>query len=171
MSYQITLPPVSIEFERWEYRSIRHLLPRIGVYEIIDELERVIYVGKSTNIPNRLTDHIRSAEFAHEIERIRVRQVTELPALDIYETHAINIHTPKYNRDKVYRPSPEKLAQLKYEYMAACDDVEMYRDQVADLLGEEPCTLRDIDLQIAREALLEAKIVRNSIRQKTARIL
>lgn len=171
MSYQITLPSVCIEFERWEYRNIRRLLPRIGIYEIIDDLERVIYVGKSINIPSRLSDHIHGAKFAHEIKRIRVRQVNDLQALDIYETHAINIHKPKHNRDKVYRPSLKKLMQLRYEYMEACDDVEMYRDQIHDLLSEEPCTLRNIDLEITKESLAEAKSRRNSIRQKMSRIV
>lgn len=171
MSYRITLPPVSFEFERWEYRNIKRLLPRIGIYEIVDDLGRVIYVGKSINLPSRLSDHINGAKFAHEIKRIRVRQVVDLQALDIYETHAINIHKPIHNRDKVYRPSPELLAQLKYEYMAACDDVEIYRDHVADLLEEEPCTLRNIDLRIAKDALAEARSRRNSIRQKISRIV
>lgn len=171
MSYQVTLPSVCIEFERWEYRNIKRLLPRIGIYEIIDDLERVIYVGKSINLPSRLSDHIRGAKFAHEIKRIRVRQVDELQALDIYETYAINIYKPVHNRDKVYRPNPELITQLRYDYMDACDDVEMYRDQVADLLDEEPCSLRNIDLKLAKDSLYEARVRRNYIRQKMDKIV
>ena len=169
MTYYVELPPVTVVFERWEYVNYRAELPLVGIYEIIDEMGRVLYVGKSTKIANRLADHIRSATFSHEINRIRVRQVDDLQALDIYETHAINVYKPIYNRDKVYRPSPEVLAQLKYDYMAACDNVEMYRDQIEFLTEEEPCTLRDIDLEIAKGSYREALHIRKYLRQKLGR--
>lgn len=151
MTYYVELPPVTVLFERWEYVNYRSQLPKVGIYEIIDELGRYLYVGKSTNLPNRVADHIRSSPFSHEIKYIKVREVDDLQALDIYETHAINVYNPIYNRDKVYRVSPELYEELKYEYMAVCDDIEIYRDQINYLLQEEPCYLRDVDLEIARE--------------------
>lgn len=167
MTIHITLPPYKYKFERWETVNYRHDIKNTikdrGVYVIFGELGEVLYVGKSRRLFSRLRQHIAKAEFAYEIASIAIIEVDALIHLDLYETHAINVLRPKYNRDKVYRLSPERKYELISGLTDVLDDIEMYRDQIYELSQEEACSLRDADIAIAREGLTVSLRERNRI--------
>lgn len=156
----IVLPEFLFVAERWDFINYKPMLQRKeknrGIYVLFDCADKVLYVGKSRRLYSCVRSHINgkgtSVVFAKHIAKIGVIPVDRLEDLDIYETHAINTLTPKYNKDKVYK-TEEELRLLEFQLTGIAGEVERYRDEIAYLLEEDPCTLRDIDLQHARDEL------------------
>ena len=72
------------------------------VYRFLDKNNRVIYVGKTININNRMQGHILKANDLYEelyknIHKIEYSEVPSNYHMDIYEIHYICKYKPKYN--------------------------------------------------------------------------
>ena len=69
----------------------------IGVYILKNKTGKIIYIGKSTDIKNRVKSHLKSSNFAGEIYRTDyIETQNEAEAL-IRESELIKKHKPRYN--------------------------------------------------------------------------
>lgn len=133
MTIKITLPPINYSIATWELVNYRDKLRGLsGIYILKSEDNRILYVGKSTNLYARLKTHLKgkgtTADFFFQIARIDVILVPALHELDIYETYAINTLMPSYNRDKVHYCDAERLKRLDFALMLADDEYQRWRD-------------------------------------------
>lgn len=97
-----------------------------AVYKFFDIEDNLLYIGKATNLRNRLENH--KAYLSGEEWKDNIARITYIPEpnhcnLDILETYLINKLRPKYNRGKVFKhtctyeiPYPEEI-ELEYEYL------------------------------------------------------
>jgi predicted GIY-YIG superfamily endonuclease len=129
MTIKITLPTDKLTFKRWELVNYRREITKEngnqGVYVLRDRRRKVLYVGKSMRLYSRLQSHIRSSPFGHKIAYITLYFVDEPYELDIYETYAINLFKPKYNKDKAYYREIDRR-----ELTARRDELEEFIDEL-----------------------------------------
>ena len=109
------------------------------IYFFYDSNDTLLYIGKTSNLINRLRCH-----FSPEIiklepwkqlvdkDRIILYKCKTSTDLDIYETYFINKYNPQYNKDKVFNdtlsfelPELEPIS-LKREYELAQEVVEFF---------------------------------------------
>ena len=116
MTIKITLTDVDLSFKYRDLQAFRSDLRASpgGVYAFYNTDGECLYVGKSKTLYKRLGQH-RSSVFFAEIERVDVRYVGNPSDRDIYETYAIRVFNPAYNRDKVYikATSPRLVSKLE----------------------------------------------------------
>lgn len=138
---KISLPDDNITFKRWELVNNRYEIEtkarNKGVYVLRDENGTVLYVGKSIRLYKRLTDHVSgrgpSSEFNQLIDSITVYFVTESYEVDIYESYAINLFKPQFNKDKVFYRKVDDILQIKYdEVCELIDSITCERDELKE---------------------------------------
>jgi len=142
MAIKISLPDDFVTFQRWELPNYRTQLQDIehdrGVYLFRDNAGQALYVGKSKRLCNRLNSHFNgqgtSTEFAHLIDTITVYFITELYELDIYESYAINVFKPYYNRDKVFYKPVDMAVSWRLEQVEG--DIDLMVDRLREYRRE-----------------------------------
>lgn len=67
------------------------------VYKIIDESDRVLYVGQSQNISGRVKSHLSNRHWIEEGHKFYVAEMQSKTDSDIYEIYFINKLKPFYN--------------------------------------------------------------------------
>lgn len=67
------------------------------VYKIIDESDRVLYVGQSQNISGRVKSHLSNRHWIEEGYKFYVAEMQSKTDSDIYEIYFINKLKPFYN--------------------------------------------------------------------------
>ena len=143
MAIKITLPTDKLTFKRWELVNYRREITKKngnhGVYVLRDYRRKVLYVGKSTQLYQRLQSHIRSSPFGHKIAYITLYFVREPYELDIYETYAINLFKPKYNKDKAYYREMDETTRR---------ELTTKRDELAELIDELRYQRRELKKEI-----------------------
>jgi excinuclease UvrABC nuclease subunit len=70
--------------------------PVTGVYLILDRYERVQYVGKSNNLPRRLTEHLNNNDIGDARRFVAYQTRTEHAAKNL-ERRLIRKYCPPYN--------------------------------------------------------------------------
>lgn len=156
-----------------EQRRKRHLADSVptgpGVYVFEDEGGDPLYVGKSTNLRNRVRSYFTAAETRPRIREMvgvaaRIRSIACATALEaeVRELRLIGSAKPRYNRRSRF---PEKMFWIKLtdEYFPRLSIVREVRDDGASYLGPFTSTRAAED---ARAALHEAV----PLRQCTERI-
>lgn len=79
------------------------------IYKFYDSDNQLLYVGKTIDLANRLSQHrcyLEEEEWKDDVVRITYIPEDNDCNLEIYETYLINTLRPKYNKDKVYKNSP-----------------------------------------------------------------
>jgi len=67
------------------------------VYKWIDKEGNILYVGKTTNITNRTTQHLQDKKWIDSNTEIYYAELPNKTDMDIYEIYYINKFNPKYN--------------------------------------------------------------------------
>lgn len=91
------------------------------IYFFYDTNKNLLYVGKTTNLPQRISAHFSKAIMSTDtwkknvdLTNIVVYRCTTNTDLEIYETYFINKYKPLHNKDKVYYDSATfELPELK----------------------------------------------------------
>ena len=91
------------------------------IYYFYDKNKNLLYIGKTTALPQRMSAHfsksiIESDSWKTEVDltNIIIYKCSTKTDLDIYETYLINKLKPLYNKDKVfYDKSTLELPELK----------------------------------------------------------
>ncbi|MFR7389642.1 MAG: nucleotide excision repair endonuclease [Blautia faecis] len=83
------------------------------VYKFLDETGRIIYIGKTDNIHNRMKQHFSknghlSSECYESVVAVFYAAVPTKCDADILETFLINKYSPKYNTDKMFYQNIER---------------------------------------------------------------
>jgi predicted GIY-YIG superfamily endonuclease len=102
----LELPSFYREYTSGETKDI----PKTGgIYYLYNCFKEVIYVGKATNLKNRLRSHLsgksNTSLYFEEFSYIRVYPISDPAERDIYETYAINTLKPKHNKAKTFYKS------------------------------------------------------------------
>lgn len=111
------------------------------VYKFLDETGRIIYIGKTDNIHNRMKQHFSknghlSSECYESVVAVFYAAVPTKCDADILETFLINKYSPKYNTDKMFYQNIERSRyQLQEPQWNRYKFKEM--DQVAEPLTDE----------------------------------
>ncbi len=66
------------------------------IYKAIKK-NKVLYIGKSTNIFKRMGHHKNNSKWWDKKTKIKIATIKNKTLMDIYELYLINKHTPKYN--------------------------------------------------------------------------
>lgn len=88
-----------------DMKTFQALPAKTGVYYFLDEKQRILYVGKSLNIKERVKSHFASPEEREQKMKLQTAHVgyeitgSELVAL-LLESHEIKKHTPVFNRQQ-----------------------------------------------------------------------
>lgn len=90
-----------------------------GVYVMRDARGICLYVGKTSNLRNRMTGHRRDSDFYRDVEYIEFYPMSNEYKKDILETHLINEFRPIHNVAKTY------YMQEDYEIMLEEIDAEI----------------------------------------------
>ncbi|GGP15009.1 DEDD exonuclease domain-containing protein [Nonomuraea glycinis] len=159
-----------------EQQSKRHLAESVphspGVYLFEDERGEVLYIGKSTNLRNRVRSYFTAGETRPRIREMigiaeRVRHIVCSTALEaeVRELRLIGGAKPRYNRKSRF---PEKVVWLKLtdEPFPRLSIVREVRDDGAAYLGPFSSARLADD---ARNALHEALPLRQCTQPITAR--
>lgn len=159
-----------------EQRRKRHLADAVptgpGVYVFEDERGDPLYVGKSTNLRNRVRSYFTAGETRPRIREMigiveRVRPISCATALEaeVRELRLIGSAKPRYNRRSRF---PEKMLWLKLtdEPFPRLSIVREVRDDDAGYLGPFTSTRAAED---ARAALHEAVPLRQCTERITPR--
>ena len=108
---------------------------KTGIYKFYNEVNQLIYIGKSVHIKKRIEQHLRNlktakgVEMQKEIARIEYELTgSELIAL-LLESQLIKQYTPKYNRALRRNKSPYGL----FSYIDGNDYIRFYVGQTAKL--------------------------------------
>lgn len=91
------------------------------IYCFYDKEGNLLYLGKTTNLPNRMSAHFSTLMMEKEpwkelvdLSNIKLYRCATRTDLDIYETYFINKFKPLYNKDKVFYDLPTfELPELK----------------------------------------------------------
>lgn len=159
-----------------EQQRKRHLAESVphapGVYFFEDERGEILYIGKSTNLRNRVRSYFTAGETRPRIREMigiaeRVRHIvcaTPLEA-EVRELRLIGGAKPRYNRRSRF---PEKMVWLKLtrEPFPRLSIVRELKDDGADYLGPFSSTRQADD---ARIALHEAVPLRQCTQPITTR--
>lgn len=181
MAIVITLPEERLRFHYRELYSNKILVRDMaGVYLLYDRKGKLLYVGKSVNLRDRLLDHIKgvgnSSAFFRDIHEILVYFCDDPMEREIYETYLINKLKPVYNRSKVYHAEKiteledrvyeieEELNALRYEKLEIQslleeydEEDDMYYDQT-EALGEHLFLIRSLrEIKRERRALIKER--------------
>ena len=69
-----------------------------SVYRFLNKDGEVIYIGKATNLKNRISNHSHLEESCYkEVEKLEYIELQNTDEMSIYERYLINKHNPKYN--------------------------------------------------------------------------
>lgn len=101
MGISITLPKEYVDFNLNKL-NIKELPETSGVYIFYDSLNIPLYVGKSSNLRNRISVHVSTSPFYMFAKYIRFYEVEELWQVDIVESYLIHKLLPEYNIDKTF---------------------------------------------------------------------
>lgn len=87
---------------------------RMYVYRFLDKSKKVIYVGQTHNIEERIINHIKSGhlplECYEQVDEVEYLTVNSKAEADIVEVYFINLYKPAYNSlDKSKEPLKVKL--------------------------------------------------------------
>ena len=119
----------------------KELLPpnNVGAYVLRGEDNGALYVGMSTNLVNRLKDHVsgkgRSAEFSNKITAIDVYISENNTYADMMETYLIISEKPLYNIAKVPRESDD-IKDLETELFDIDENIDLWKEQLNSLYHE-----------------------------------
>lgn len=114
--------------------ALEEIPNKAGVYKFYNEVNQLIYIGKSKHIRKRVDQHLRNnktlkgATMMQEIARIEFELTgSELIAL-LYESELIKVHQPLYNR---------KLRRNNYTYgLFSYEDSNGYKQLFVDRLSK-----------------------------------
>lgn len=139
----MVVPNISIKepnnFIKITPRQIRAMRScNAGVYFLLNRFGEIVYIGQSTNLRRRLSEHVngggRSSAFAAHIDSIRIYPFPNGFEREIYETYFIDRHKPFYNIAKKHDRGElsEKESAIFNEYHRLHDvlirlDDEEYR--------------------------------------------
>lgn len=91
----------------------------MGVYILFNEKKEPLYIGKSNQLKNRLSQHFRGDHNIKKSENIKeeTKYMTycEIPSeleMDIYETIIISYLKPIYNSDKLYETERTSIKEI-----------------------------------------------------------
>lgn len=101
MGISITLPKEYVDFNLNKL-NIKELPETSGVYIFYDSLNIPLYVGKTSNLRNRVGGHVSTSPFYMFAKYIRFYEVEELWQVDIVESYLIHKLLPEYNIDKTF---------------------------------------------------------------------
>lgn len=158
-----------------------------GVYFFYDRFGRLIYVGKTSSIRRRFSEHTYNSYFFAHVDSARIYEIESPLERELYETYAINEFLPYYNKAKVfvdddrahyldeYFEIEERLGEIYYEISEYRSELRRtYDDREGDLdaygYDEANVTLLGEDLYAAEmiaELRDEAKRLKN--RMKTVK--
>lgn len=134
----IKIPSPHLTFKVFEHTHHYEALNESGLYTLKDREGRILYIGKSVNVYNRLKQHIggnrRSRLFAQDIAEIEVVFVSDPFYLELYETYAINTLRPLYNVDKHFKPvETDETFEIDIKINDLKDERQALREEIADL--------------------------------------
>lgn len=139
---EIVLPDFDLTFIYGTLRNHQDtlMLNPGGVYAFYDDIGECLYVGKSKQLYKRLRSH-KHSEFSDEIYKVAVIYVTNPTYRDIYETYAIKVLAPSYNRDKVYvKTEPRRIiGRINATYLIIDElktTLRSFKDVRRELLAE-----------------------------------
>lgn len=149
------------------------------VYKFLDETGRIIYIGKTDNIHNRMKQHFSknghlSSECYESVVAVFYAAVPTKCDADILETFLINKYSPKYNTDKMFYqnikrsryqlPEPE---WSRYEFKAPNQVVEQLTDEckLQAVLKSNISTLNDSEYlrAVAPELSIQQETIKHLI--------
>ena len=93
-----------IVHESLDLEIIENLPNKTGVYMFYNEVNQLIYIGKSKNIRSRVEQHLRNSKqekglrLIQEITRVEFELTGSETIALLRESHLVKIHKPKFNR-------------------------------------------------------------------------
>lgn len=163
MSVQVTLPePIEISVE--EFKQTKGNYTEIsGVYVLLGQNNRMLYVGKSINIKKRIEKHIigyrDSERFFKDIVRIRMYLSKNQFYVEIYETYLINELMPEFNRDKSYFSAfVTEMSERTVELDLQVRELKEERESLIDLMQELDREDRDDDEESFGDSLSSVRL-------------
>lgn len=95
------------------------------IYKFVDENEIALYVGKTRNLKDRMSQHVRDKKWLKSGARLYYAVVENSTDMDIYETYYINELSPKYNISKVYDARfTQKIPELEFKLHKKLTDTD-----------------------------------------------
>lgn len=105
----------------------------VGVY-VIKSVKDHLYIGMSTNLRIRLSDHLAGL-FSYEIRSITVYITENNVYADILESYLIAKHIPKYNKAKIPMESVS-IVDMETELVELDERIELLSEQKEELSDE-----------------------------------
>lgn len=108
------------------------------LYRFLGKEDNIIYIGKTSNLENRIRRHILgsgglSEECYKKLFKIQVLEFESQALRDINEIYYINIFKPPYNKEFNYNEAPVYIKGLGYEEWIDLDIESIYNWNYKDL--------------------------------------
>jgi len=129
-------PKFNEEFETYNnVGSIKEVVDKCGVYKLFDKNKKLVYVGKSINLGNRLHGSLKERKclfFSYAL-------VENKSDVGIYEAYYISKYKPEFNTDGKYDDALSvKLPELKFsEILDLRDFVKMEKYEIDEAMKED----------------------------------
>lgn len=150
MAIKITMPDATKTYDVKGKRKMEDatISGMSGIYVFKDSEDRVLYVGKSKDLNNRINQHLRTVPypFDNRASSVTVYVETDPTSVDIYESFMITELKPEYNKAGMYAPefqrqNAEELFELEVNLSEAEDERRVLRDFIArqedDIMDDE----------------------------------
>lgn len=150
MTVNVVLPEYE-EFTREAYLKCKGNYSGVsGVYVLLGNYEKVLYVGKSIDIRSRLDKHFSgyrdSERFYKQIRAVRIYRCSNQFYVDVYETYLINELRPEFNRDKMFfKEYVVEMSDKLQEIELRIRELEEERDAISREISEEEDDFHDED--------------------------
>lgn len=115
-----------------------------GVYYLFNKHRHVIYIGKTYNFRKRMMQHRSKSYFFPNVYYMRFFRVDSPLERELYETHAINMRRPYYNKAKVY--NEDDYEEKQAEYCAISDRIDELVVEIDAIVRNKRRGLYDADL-------------------------
>lgn len=93
---------------------------RFYIYKMYDENEELLYIGKTTNIRNRIKQHfskdtIEKQPWKEDVFRVEYFELYTKVDMDIAELYLIATERPKYNESSTDTTFPKSKLNIMYK--------------------------------------------------------
>lgn len=102
------------------------------IYKFYDKEDKLLYVGESINIPNRMSAHLSENSWKKkEIKKILYAKCKTKTDMDLYEVFYINKLKPKYNIQHLNDDAPSfELPELEFKLYNHVKKIKITKSEV-----------------------------------------
>jgi hypothetical protein len=140
MECKIAIPRSNVVISTTKDIVINTIEKEPGVYLFYNNMDQIMYIGKASNMRNRIMSHIlgnsNTADVCHNFSKVECIYVDDPTDRDIYETYLINTLQPPLNIEKVFSFKSQRFSD-EYQLQQTVTMLKEQKQQLHESLREK----------------------------------